>query len=149
MKDFHLEFEGYWRDVGTIQSFWDAHMDLLEEGNELDLFDKSWRINTRQGIYTPSYITPEAKVQNTLLDKGCLVEGEVKHSVIFSGVKIGKNSKIIDSILMADTEIGDNVIIQKAIIANDVKVLDNTVIGDGKEIVVIGEKRIVKSEPVK
>lgn len=142
-------FEGYWRDVGTIQSFWDAHMDLLEEGNELDLFDKSWRINTRQGIYTPSYITPEAKVQNTLLDKGCLVEGEVKHSVIFSGVKIGKNSKIIDSILMADTEIGDNVIIQKAIIANDVKVLDNTVIGDGKEIVVIGEKRIVKSEPVK
>lgn len=142
-------FEGYWRDVGTIQSFWDAHMDLLQEDNELDLFNKSWRINTRQGIYTPSYITPEAKVQNTLLDKGCLVEGEVKHSVIFSGVKIGKNSKIIDSILMADTEIGDNVIIQKAIIANDVKVLDNTVIGDGKEIVVIGEKRIVKSEPVK
>lgn len=142
-------FEGYWRDVGTIQSFWDAHMDLLQEDNELDLFNKSWRINTRQGIYTPSYITPEAKVQNTLLDKGCLVEGEVKHSVIFSGVKIGKNSKIIDSILMADTEIGDNVIIQKAIIANDVKVLDSTVIGDGKEIVVIGEKRIVKSEPVK
>ncbi|HEY4533100.1 MAG TPA: glucose-1-phosphate adenylyltransferase [Fusobacterium sp.] len=142
-------FEGYWRDVGTIQSFWDAHMDLLEEDNELDLFDKSWRINTRQGIYTPSYVTPEARIQNTLLDKGCLVEGEVKHSVIFSGVKIGKNSKIVDSIIMADTEIGDNVIIQKAIVANDVKVLDNTVIGDGKEIVVIGEKRIVKSEPVK
>lgn len=142
-------FEGYWRDVGTIQSFWDAHMDLLQEDNELDLFDKSWRINTRQGIYTPSYVTPEAKIQNTLLDKGCLVEGEVKHSVIFSGVKIGKNSKVIDSIIMADTEIGDNVIIQKAIMANDVKVLDNTVIGDGKDIVVIGEKRVVKSEPVK
>lgn len=142
-------FEGYWRDVGTIQSFWDAHMDLLQEDNELDLFDKSWRINTRQGIYTPSYVTPEAKIQNTLLDKGCLVEGEVKHSVIFSRVKIGKNSKVIDSIIMADTEIGDNVIIQKAIVANDVKVLDNTVIGDGKDIVVIGEKRVVKSEPVK
>lgn len=67
----------------------------------------------------------------------------------FSGVKIGKNSKVIDSIIMADTEIGDNVIIQKAIVANDVKVLDNTVIGDGKDIVVIGEKRVVKSEPVK
>lgn len=142
-------FEGYWRDVGTIQSFWDAHMDLLQEDNELDLFNKSWRINTRQGIYTPSYVTSEAKIQNTLLDKGCLVEGEVKHSVIFSGVKIGKNSKVIDSIIMADTEIGDNVIIQKAIVANDVKVLDNTVIGDGKDIVVIGEKRVVKSEPVK
>lgn len=142
-------FEGYWRDVGTIQSFWDAHMDLLQEDNELDLFEKSWRINTRQGIYTPSYVSPEAKIQNTLLDKGCLIEGEIKHSVIFSGVKIGKNSKVIDSIVMQDTVIGDNVIIQKAILANDVHVLDNTVVGDGKEIVVIGEKRTIKSEPVK
>lgn len=142
-------FEGYWRDVGTIQSFWDAHMDLLEEENDLDLFDKSWKIRTRQGLYAPSYISPEAKIQNTLIDKGCLVEGEIKHSVIFSGVEVGKNSKIIDSIIMQDVKIGDNVIIHKAIIANDVTVLDNTVIGDGNEIVVIGEKRVIKSEPVK
>lgn len=142
-------FEGYWRDVGTIQSFWDAHMDLLDEDNELELFEKTWRINTRQGIYTPSYISPEAKIQNTLMDKGCHVEGEIRHSVIFSGVKIGKNSKIIDSIIMQDTVIGDNVIVQKAILANDVKILDNTVVGDGKDIIVIGEKRIVKSEPAR
>nr|WP_314656354.1 glucose-1-phosphate adenylyltransferase [uncultured Fusobacterium sp.] len=142
-KLFAYPFKGYWRDVGTIQSFWDAHMDLLSENNELDLFDKSWRVNTRQGIYTPSYFEKGSKVQNTLIDKGCLVEGEIKHSVIFSGVKIGKNSKIIDSIIMADTEIGDNVSIQKAIIANDVKIADNVIIGDGEKIAVVGEKKII------
>ena len=142
-KMFAYPFKGYWRDVGTIQSFWDAHMDLLSEDNELDLFDKSWRVNTRQGIYTPSYFEKDSKVQNTLIDKGCLVEGEIKHSVIFSGVKIGKNSKIIDSVIMADTEIGDNVIIQKAIIANDVKIADNVIIGDGEKIAVVGEKKII------
>ena len=142
-KLFAYPFKGYWRDVGTIQSFWDAHMDLLSENNELDLFDKSWRVNTRQGIYTPSYFEKDSKVQNTLIDKGCLVEGKIKHSVIFSGVKIGKNSKIIDSVIMADTEIGDNVIIQKAIIANDVKIADNVIIGDGEKIAVVGEKKII------
>ena len=145
-KMFAYPFKGYWRDVGTIQSFWDAHMDLLSEDNELDLFEKSWRVNTRQGIYTPSYFEKGSKIQNTLIDKGCLVEGEIKHSVIFSGVKIGKNSKIIDSIIMADTEIGDNVIIQKAIIANDVKIADNIVIGDGEKIAVVGEKKIIDSQ---
>ena len=145
-KLFAYPFKGYWRDVGTIQSFWDAHMDLLSENNELDLFDKSWRINTRQGIYTPSYFERGSKVQNTLIDKGCLVEGEIKHSVIFSGVKVGKNSKIIDSVIMADTEIGDNVTIQKAIIANDVKIADNIVIGDGEKITVVGEKKIIDSQ---
>ena len=145
-KMFAYPFKGYWRDVGTIQSFWDAHMDLLSEDNELDLFDKSWRVNTRQGIYTPSYFTKESKIKNTLIDKGCIVEGEIEHSIIFSGVKIGKNSKIIDSIIMADTEIGDNVTIQKTIIANDVKIADNIVIGDGKKIAVVGEKKIIDSQ---
>ena len=145
-KLFAYPFKGYWRDVGTIQSFWDAHMDLLSEDNELDLFDKTWRINTRQGIYTPSYFEKGSKVQNTLIDKGCLVEGEIKHSVIFSGVKVGKNTKIVDSIIMADTEIGDNVTIRKAIIANNVKIADNINIGDGEKITVVGEKKIIDSQ---
>ena len=145
-KLFAYPFKGYWRDVGTIQSFWDAHMDLLSEDNELDLFDKSWRVNTRQGIYTPSYFEKGSKVQNTIIDKGCLIEGEIKHSVIFSGVKVGKNTKIIDSIIMADTEIGNNVTIRKAIIANNVKIADNINIGDGEKITVVGEKKIIDSQ---
>ena len=77
-----------------FKSFWDcSSWTYYQKNNELDLFDKSWRVNTRQGIYTPSYFEKDSKVQNTLIDKGCLVEGEIKHSVIFSGVKIGKNSK--------------------------------------------------------
>ena len=145
-KLFAYPFKGYCRDVGTIQSFWDAHMDLLSEDNELDLFDKSWRVNTRQGIYTPSYFEKGSKVQNTIIDKGCLIEGEIKHSVIFSGVKVGKNTKIIDSIIMADTEIGNNVTIRKAIIANNVKITDNINIGDGEKIAVVGEKKIIDSQ---
>lgn len=142
-KMFAYPFKGYWRDVGTIQSFWDAHMDLLSDDNDLDLFEKSWKISTRQGIYTPSYFTKESKIKNTLIDKGCIIEGEIIHSVIFSGVKIGKNSKVIDSIIMANTEIGDNVIIQKAIIANDVKIKDNVSLGNGEEITVVGEKKVI------
>ena len=142
-KMFAYPFKGYWRDVGTIQSFWNAHMDLLSDDNDLDLFEKSWKISTRQGIYTPSYFTKESKIKNTLIDKGCIVEGEIIHSVIFSGVKIGKNSKVIDSIIMANTEIGDNVIIQKAIIANDVKIKDNVSLGNGEEITVVGEKKVI------
>jgi len=73
-------------------------------------------------------------------------EGEIKHSVIFSGVKVGKNTKIIDSIIMADTEIGNNVTIRKAIIANNVKITDNINIGDGEKIAVVGEKKIIDSQ---
>lgn len=144
-KMFAYPFEGYWRDVGTIKSFWDAHMDLLKENNELDLFNKSWRINTRQKIYIPSYFAPGAKIKNTLIDKGCTIEGDVEHSVIFGGVQVGKNSKVIDSIIMADTIIGENVTINKAIIANDVIICNNVKIGDGKDIKVIGEKRTIKN----
>ena len=93
-----------------------------------------------------TYFQKDSKVQNTLIDKGCIIEGKIEHSVIFSGVKIGKNSKVIDSIIMADTEIGDNVLIQKAIIANGVKIADNIIIGDGKKIAVVGEKKIIDSQ---
>ena len=145
-KMFAYPFEGYWKDVGTIQSFWEAHMDLLKEDNELDLFDKSWRINTRQKVYVPSYFSPEAKIKNTLIDKGCFIDGEIQNSVIFPGVRVGKGSKIIDSIIMSDTVIGENVIIKKSIIANDVNILDNIEIGNGKSIMVIGENKTINKE---
>ena len=145
-KMFAYPFEGYWKDVGTIQSFWEAHMDLLKEDNELDLFDKSWRINTRQKVYVPSYFSPEAKIKNTLIDKGCFIDGEIQNSVIFPGVRVGKGSKIIDSIIMSDTVIGENVIIKKSISANDVNILNNIEIGNGKSIMVIGENKTINKE---
>lgn len=146
---FAYPFEGYWKDVGTIESFWDAHMDLLKPDNELNIFDKDWKINTRQGIYPPLYVSDDAVITTSLVDKGCEIEGVVKNSVIFPSVKIGKNSKVINSVIMQDTVIEENVIINKAIIADEVVIKKNTVIGDDTEIAVIGHGRIIKSEVIK
>lgn len=146
---FAYPFEGYWKDVGTIESFWDAHMDLLKPDNKLNIFDKDWKINTRQGVYPPLYVSDDAIITTSLVDKGCEIEGVVKNSVIFPGVKIGKNSKVINSVIMQDTVIEENVIINKAIIADEVVIKKNTVIGDDTEIAVIGHGRIIKSEVIK
>ena len=148
-KLFAYPFEGYWKDVGTIESFWDAHMDLLKPDNELNIFDKDWKINTRQGVYPPLYVSDDAVITTSLVDKRCEIEGVVKNSVIFPGVKIGKNSKVINSVIMQDTVIEENVIINKAIIADEVVIKKNTVIGDDTEIAIIGHGRIVKSEVIK
>ena len=146
---FAYPFEGYWKDVGTIESFWDAHMDLLKPDTKLNIFDKDWKINTRQGVYPPLYVSDDAIITTSLVDKGCEIEGVVKNSVIFPGVKIGKNSKVINSVIMQDTVIEENVIINKAIIADEVVIKKNTVIGDDTEIAVIGHGRIIKSEVIK
>lgn len=149
MKLFAYPFEGYWKDVGTITSFWDAHMDLLKPDNKLQLFDKSWRIYTRQGIYPPLYVSEGAKIVNSLIEKGCEIEGEITNSVIFPGVKIGRNTKITNSVIMPNTTIEENVIINKAIIDENVFIEKNTVVGDNEEIVVIGAGEIVKSNAIK
>lgn len=149
MRLYAYPFEGYWKDVGTIESFWDAHMDLLKTDNELRLFDKDWRINTRQGIYPPLYVSNDAKIINSLIEKGCEIEGEVKNSIIFPGVKIGKNSKVYNSVIMPNTIVEENVIINKAIIADEVLIEKNTVVGNDEDIVVIGQKEVIKSNAVK
>ena len=149
MKLYAYPFEGYWKDVGTITSFWDAHMDLLKPDNKLQLFDKSWRIYTRQGIYPPLYVSEGSKIVNSLVEKGCEIEGEITNSVIFPGVKIGKNTKVTNSVIMPNTTIEENVIINKAIIDQNVLIEKNTVVGDNEEIVVIGAGETVKSNAIK
>lgn len=149
MKLYAYPFEGYWKDVGTITSFWDAHMDLLKPDNKLQLFDKSWRIYTRQGIYPPLYVSEGSKIVNSLVEKGCEIEGEITNSVIFPGVKIGKNTKVTNSVIMPNTTIEENVIINKAIIDQNVLIEKNTVVGDNEGIVVIGAGETVKSNAIK
>lgn len=149
MKLYAYPFEGYWKDVGTITSFWDAHMDLLKPDNKLQLFDKSWGIYTRQGIYPPLYVSEGSKIVNSLVEKGCEIEGEITNSVIFPGVKIGKNTKVTNSVIMPNTTIEENVIINKAIIDQNVLIEKNTVVGDNEEIVVIGAGETVKSNAIK
>lgn len=142
-KVYAYPFEGYWKDVGTLESYWQAHMDLLADKGDLNIFDKKWRIYTRQRIYPPLYVSDEAKISTSLVDKGCEIYGTVENSVIFPGVKIGKGSVVKNSIIMPDTTIGESCVINKAIIANGVTVSDNKILGNNEEIFVIGEGKII------
>ena len=126
MNLFIYGFEGYWKDVGTISSLWEANMDLLDENCELDINDPSWPIMARTTASRPQFISPKANVRNSLVTEGCEINGDVNHSIIFHNVTIGKNSKVTDSIIMNDVVIGDNVIINKAVIG-DGAVINNDV----------------------
>ena len=128
LRLFIYGFKGYWKDVGTISSLWEANMDLLDENCELDINDPSWPIMARTTASRPQYVSSNAKVVNSLVTEGCEIDGTVKHSILFHNVTIGKNSKVTDSIIMNDVTIGDNVIINKAVIG------DGAVINDGVRI---------------
>ncbi len=121
-------FNGYWKDVGTIASLWEANMDLLDENCELNIDDSKWPIMAKNIASRPHYIGKNADISNSLITEGCEIEGEIKHSIIFRNVKIGKNSKITDSIIMNNAIIKDNVIINKAIVG------DGAIIGNNVRI---------------
>lgn len=121
-------FKDYWKDVGTIESLWEANMDLLEDNPELNLCDNEWRIFTVNPNFPPQYISPTATVQRSLINEGCMVFGDVDHSVLFHGVQVGDGSVIRDSIIMPNVKIGANVTVNRAIVA------EGTVISDGCQI---------------
>ncbi|WP_042460816.1 glucose-1-phosphate adenylyltransferase [Neobacillus dielmonensis] len=127
-KLFAYPFKGYWKDVGTVQSLWEANMDLLKEDCELDLFDSSWKIYSVNPNQPPQYISPNASVSESLINEGCTIEGEIDHSVLFQGVDVGKGSLIKDSVIMPDSIIGEDCYIEKAIVPCDVTIPDGTVI---------------------
>jgi len=143
-KLYAYPFIGYWRDVGTIESFWEANMDLLSDDNGLDIHDTKWRIYTVNPMLPPQYIGPDASVSNALLNEGCTVLGEISNCVLFQGVQVGKSSKITNSVILPNTKIGNNVIIDKAIIGSDVTIRRNCVIGNGRDIIVIERGREIK-----
>lgn len=125
---FAYPFEGYWRDVGTVTSLWEANMDLLSDNPPLNLNDPNWRIFTRNPNQPAQYVAPEATVTGCIINEGCIVHGEVKHSVLFYGVEVGEGSVITDSVIMPKVKIGKNVKIHRAIIS------EGTVIDDYMEI---------------
>ena len=143
MRMFAYAFNGYWKDVGTIYSLWEANMDLLSKGNKLNLYDEEWRIYSVNHSSPAQYIGVNAQVKNSLVVEGCHIEGKVKNSVIFQGVKIGKNSEIIDSVIMPNVTIGNNVTINKAIIGTGATINTGSTLGDGEEIMVVGAKEEV------
>ena len=137
-------FKGYWKDVGTIDSLWEANMDLIRDDNELDLHEEDWKIYSVNPVRPAQYIGENAKVSNSLIVEGCVVNGQVENSILFQGVQIGKNSVIRDSIIMTDAKIGDNVVIEKAIVGSGAIVRKDCKISLGDEIAIIGAKEEVK-----
>ncbi|MFP3125071.1 glucose-1-phosphate adenylyltransferase [Ectobacillus funiculus] len=121
-------FQGYWKDVGTIKSLWEANMDLLKGDSTLNLYDRDWRIYSVNPNQPPQYIAPNAVVEESLVNEGCMIEGEIQHSVVFQGVIVGEGSSIKDSVIMPDARIGKNVKIERAIIAPGMIIEDNAVI---------------------
>lgn len=139
-------FSGYWKDVGTIESFWEANMDLLTEPPGLDLYDASWRIYSVNPVQPPHYLAATAQVQNSVISEGCQIFGEVEHSVVFPGVYIGTGSRVANSVVMPNARIEGGVIIDKAIIGSNAIIKADSRItgsmGDGRQgiAVVAGEQ---------
>ncbi|MCP3793802.1 glucose-1-phosphate adenylyltransferase [Paenibacillus sp. CH40] len=141
------EFQGYWKDVGTVKSLWDSHMDLLHEDCAIDLQRKDWPMYTRERrTRLSAQKVPNCQTQplGSLLHDSCQVEGRIERSVVFSGVEVGKGSAIKESIVMPDTRIGRNVHIEHAIIGEGAVIRDGAVIkGNPGEIMVIGPNETV------
>lgn len=130
---FAYEYNGYWKDVGTLGSYWEANMELIDLIPEFNLYEEYWRIYTKSDMIEPQYLSSDTVVDKSIIGEGSEIYGEVHSSVIGAGVKIGKGSVVRDSIIMADTEIGENVTIDKSIVAENTTIQDGAVLGIGEE----------------
>ncbi|WP_263622074.1 glucose-1-phosphate adenylyltransferase [Halobacillus litoralis] len=136
-------FDGYWKDVGTVESLWEANMDLLKKDSDLNLNDQSWRIYSKNPNQPPQYIAPTARVKNALINEGCRIHGTIDTSIIFYGVHVNASSVVKDSVIMPEVKIGKNVTINRAIISKGTVIEDGAVIGDptpGSEITLVAEQ---------
>ena len=126
------DFEGYWKDVGTISSLLEANMDLLGSEPKFNLYDKEWRIYSKSTGMPPHYAAEHAKAEDSIITEGCYVDGEVRHSVLFSGVNVGTNAVIEDSVIMPNAVIGAGAVIKKAIIGEGAVIGENAEVGCDK-----------------
>lgn len=144
LKVYSYVFDGYWKDVGTVQSLWEANMDLLREDNKLNLYDPSWRIYSVNPNSQPHYISPTGKVKGSLLNEGCIVHGEIYNSILFPGVYVGKNAKITDSVIMPNVRIEDYAIIEKSIVMSEVAIKFGSKIGNSnsEDVTIVNDGNI-------
>lgn len=141
---FAYKFEGYWKDVGTIESLWEANMEFLDPNHELNIRDSSWRIFSKSLNTTPQQIVKDAKVNDSMITDGCYVAGEVDHSILSHNVKVGRGSVVKDSVIMPNTVIGENCVIEKAIIGENARLYDGArLVGEKGDIAVVGNEERV------
>ena len=139
---YAYKFKGYWKDVGTIDSLWEANMDLLDKNNKLDLNDPSWKIYTEDVASLPQYIGPDASINRAFITQGCIIDGAVTNSVIFTGTKIGEGAKIIDSVLMPGAIVEDGATVTRALVAEGVKIGKGATVGsaDSEHIELVSKR---------
>ena len=146
MKMYTWEFEGYWKDVGTVRSYWEANMDLLDPQNTLNLYDKDWRIYTRSRNLPPQYIARGAVVKDSLVNEGCYVKGEVERSILFSDVIVEEGAVVEDSVVLSNCVIKSGAKVSKAVILEGVTVSEGQEIGQDDEdaIYMVSDRNISK-----
>ena len=140
-KLYAWTFDGYWKDVGTVESLWQANMDLLDD-KELDLYNikKDWKIYSEDTLGKPQLIGKDASVKNSLVTQGCVVNGEVEGSVLFNNVNVGEGAKVIDSVLMPGVLIEEGAVVKKAIIDEGVVIKAGIVVNDeAKEVALVSD----------
>lgn len=131
---FAYEYNGYWKDVGTLGSYWEANMELIDIIPEFNLYEEFWKIYTNSGILPPQYISSNSVIEKSIISNGCEIYGEVHNCVIGAGVTVGQGAVVRDSIIMQDVRIGDGCVIDKAIIAENTEIGKNCTLGIGKEV---------------
>ena len=131
-RTFAYEFNGYWKDVGTLGSYWEANMELIDIIPEFNLYEEYWKIYTKTDRIPPQYISADAKVTKSIIGEGTEIYGEVTNSVIGEGVTIEAGAVVKDSIIMQDSVVGAGAIVEKAIVAEDVKIGANAHLGVGE-----------------
>lgn len=126
---FAYQFKGYWKDVGTIDSLWEANMDLLDKNNELDLNDHTWKIYTEDVSIPPQYIGETADIKRAFITQGCIIDGTVHNSVLFTGARVSEKAKVIDSVLMPGVKIAEGATVTRALVAANTKIGKGAVVG--------------------
>ncbi len=147
-KVYAYAYEGYWRDVGTIESLWQANMELLGDSPQIDLYDENWKIYSRNPNEPPHYVGGDAVIRNSIVSEGCTVYGRVENSILFSGVTVSQNAFIKDSIVMPNCFIAKNAEVTKAILDEYTVVMEDAKVGSESGIAVLGTETCVKSGAV-
>ena len=144
LKLLAYRFDGYWKDVGTIQSLWEANMELLDEDPKFVLDDEDWKIYGKNPVLPPHYISETAKISNSYITEGCEIYGTVENSVLFRGVKVGKGAKVKNCVLMQDTVVGEGANLEYVITDKDVTITSGkSLVGTDSFQVYVSKKQTV------
>ena len=133
-KMYAYEYKGYWKDVGTVESLWEANMDILDDTVPLNLNDPPWKVYSRNNNYPPQFVGEEAVLKNCSVTEGCSIHGTVENSIVFPGVKVGKGAVVSNSVIMPDCVIEEGAVVEYSIVAANVKIGKDAHIGQNKKV---------------